>query len=607
MVQVCSRCQRSNPDAAVFCWFDGVVLRQGAALSASLLPQEFLFLSGRRCRTFDELVQGCQYEWEDARELLRNGTLAAFLARIGRHDLSHAATETHKLADPDIALHQFLDQLPAQQVQGPKLDLHPRRLAVGPVRIDQPRQVLLTITNQGKGLLQGKVAVSEGDPWLKVAPTAATTSNVADAGSACSIKTGKGQQVILLIDPRGLAAPHTYSGKLTVVTNGGVAEVPLRLDVTAVPFARAPFQGVSTPREMAERMRATPKPAVPLLESGEVARWFGANGWTYPVNGATARGVAAVQQFFEGMGLSKPPPLQLSETEVRLVCADGEPARGQVTLRTNAKKWVYAQVDADVPWLKITTPAISGPQQASILFETDPSRLQAGRRHEATVQVVANAGQRLALRVHAEMLRRRTPLGRRLLQPVLVGAALALVVRLLLAAPADLYARGLAAPAAGGPVPVPLWLAPAGGEASFLRPFVVSTAWVGAAAAVIVVWRRGGRWTDLICALLAGGFAGLIGSATVGCALLVLDAPARAVLGHWTGAGSPSGSPKAWLPVWVLLAALCWAVAGAVLACLLSTLGRAGARLLASLAAPLAGLLHACGLNRAAAFFLLER
>ena len=65
-----------------------------------------------------------------------------------------------------------------------------------------------------------------------------------------------------------------------------------------------------------------------------MARWFTANGWVYPVPSSTARGVAAVQQFFEGMGLSKPPPLALSETEVRLIVAPPDVLQNQVTLRT---------------------------------------------------------------------------------------------------------------------------------------------------------------------------------------------------------------------------------------------------------------------------------
>ena len=99
------------------------------------------------------------------------------------------------------------------------------------------------------------------------------------------VKATRDQEVTLRVESRGLPAGRTYSGKLTVVTNGGVAEAPVRLDLTAVPFLKPPFAGAVTARELAERMRAHPKPAGPLLESGDVARWFEANGWSYPVAG----------------------------------------------------------------------------------------------------------------------------------------------------------------------------------------------------------------------------------------------------------------------------------------------------------------------------------
>src|SRR5262249_14520871 len=157
-----------------------------------------------------------------------------------------------------------------------------------------------------------------------------------------------------------LSAPQKYSGKLTVITNGGIVEVPVRLDVAVQAFSRSPFQGVGTPREMAERMRTYPKLAVPLLESGEIAAWFASNGWTYPVSGQTAKGVAGVQQFFEGMGLSKPPVVHLVESNLQMFCNAGETVVGQFTLRTEARKWVYAKVETDVGWISISSPAVTG-------------------------------------------------------------------------------------------------------------------------------------------------------------------------------------------------------------------------------------------------------
>src|SRR5262249_37628571 len=158
--------------------------------------------------------------------------------------------------------------------------------------------------------------------------------------------TAREQQVKLRIETKGLA-PKTYGAKLTVITNGGIAEVPVRLDVGALPFPRAPFQGATSARALAERMRQQPRQAVALLENGEIARWFAANGWTYPVSEPTARGVAAVQQFFEGMGLSRPPVVTPAETDYQFTLVPPEIATGEVLLRTTAKKWIYATADSN--------------------------------------------------------------------------------------------------------------------------------------------------------------------------------------------------------------------------------------------------------------------
>src|SRR5262245_32721430 len=128
---VCPRCQRVNPPAAVYCYFDGNVLRPDAATgrpNTAILPQDFVFPSRRRCRSLEDFVQGCQYEWEEARELLRKGHIAHFFQTIGRQDLARAAIEAATQTDADVALHTFLGSLPASNTQGPKLDLKPRRV-----------------------------------------------------------------------------------------------------------------------------------------------------------------------------------------------------------------------------------------------------------------------------------------------------------------------------------------------------------------------------------------------------------------------------------------------------------------------------------------------
>ncbi len=412
---VCPRCQRANPADAVFCWFDGVVLRQtaGPAGASPFLPQEFVFPSGRRCRSYDDLLAGCQAEWEDARDMLHKGDFGRYLARLGRMDLVRAAKEAQAQGDPDLALQNFLSSLPASQAQGagPRLDLSPRRLMLGSMRVGEQRQVRITVSNRGQGVLQGKIRVSEGEEWLKIVPPVAARSPDCAATERdereLPLKTDRDQEVVLRVEPHGLPAGQTYSGKLTVVTNGGVAEAPIRLDLAATPFGKPPFQAASSARELAEQMRANPKPAGPLLESGDVARWFAANGWSYPVPGAPAHGVAAVQQFFECMGLSKPPPLELSQNEFTFQCEAPQTIRGQITIRTPARKWVYAQAVADQPWLRVTTPNVSGPQQTSISFEADSTLMGDAPVQEGLLQITANAGQRFQVRVHVEMRRPR--------------------------------------------------------------------------------------------------------------------------------------------------------------------------------------------------------
>jgi hypothetical protein len=715
MVQHCPRCQRANPASAVFCHFDGCLLQHGAAgAGAGQLLHEFIFPSGRRCRTFDELATGCYYEWEDARTLLHDGTFASFLAGIGRADLARTARESQGQADVDIALTNFVGALPATQVQGPKLGLNPRRLVIGPARVGEQRVARVMLLNEGRGLLQGKVTVADGASWLRIVD--------GSDDHTYPLKTGKEQPLTIRAETGGLTVGQNYSGKLTVVTNGGVAELPVRLDLVARPFARAPYQGAMDPRDLARKMRDNPHPGPVLLESGEIARWFASNGWAYPIAGATAPGLAAVQQYFEELGLAKAPQILISDQELRFRCTSPELVTGQVTIRSPARKLVYGRAESDAPWLKVTTPGVSGQVQAQIDFAIDTTLMDEDRTYIGHLKVIANAGQSFIVRIHAEVQGNRkgwfgsrskapsasvtpaptpippspptpipavavpapppepvmaetpfwmttdssrgggsktrtpppataaapstmtasapvlTPISRSggrsgvlpplpapVLQPlpaaagelapggsrggiaqaVVVGAILGFVWRLLLVFPADLYARLLGS-TARSPLPGSLeaWLQAPTADGDFLRLFVMATWWIGALVGVALVWRNGGRLTDLVCGVIAGAVAGLAGSATLACAVVAADAVPRALL-H--GAlGSRVMGPALATPLWIVTATVCWLAEGAVLGLMLGVFGRAGAAVLAFVASPLVWLLRACGMTNMAEFFAMR-
>jgi hypothetical protein len=538
---LCPRCQRANPENAAYCHFDGIDLRAGGGAGlrgGGDLVREFVFPSGRRCRTFDDLARGCSEEWTAAKNMLRQGSLRQFLAGIGRMDLALLADRSAAQPDLDIGLDQFLTQLPTREAAGPRLDLVPRRLVLGRLQVGESRKYQLTVLNQGTRLLHGTIQV-EGGEWVRL---------VGGVNNSLPLKTGKQQTVAVQIDTLGLPAGQRYAAKLTVITNGGAVEVPITMELTALPFPQPPLYGITNPRDLAGRLKEVPKQGAPLLESGEVQRWFAANGWRYPVEGAPAKGVAAVQQFFEGMGLSKPPPVTVPDRQVLMACRVGHTVNGHVTLRTTAKKWVYARVESDSPWLTVANPDVGGAQQAEIEFTASGRGLTVGKKYEGRLTVTANGGQKFVITVTADIQPGRTTFFHRLLRRLVVGGLAGGLLRLLLSLP-DLYARDWSA--FGSLLHDP--------PRDYVRAFTLATAWLGIPVGALVIWRRSG-WKDLPAGVVVGAVTGLAAGATLGCLLHVLDQPLWAVL--------PLNLPGS--------AVAAWGAVGAAAAAVVGGLGRWG-------------------------------
>jgi hypothetical protein len=392
MTLTCTRCSRVNPAEAVYCYHDGAALDGAAAAArpaaAGAFATPFVFPSGRTCRAFDELAQACMADWAGARDLLRQGFLERFLGGLGRADLAQAAREAAGFPDPDRGLDQFLARLPAATVQPPRLQVSPGELNLGTVTIGTRRQFELRLDNQGQRLLYG--AVASDSPWLTLGE---------GPGSAQKLFQTLDQAAI----PVQLHGEHLRAGtrpleaRLTIESNGGTRAVTVQAQVPVQPFPAGALAGAISPRQLAEKARAAPKEAAALFETGAVAHWYERNGWTYPVPGPAASGIAAVQQFFEALGLTRPPKVEVSERALSLKGAAGERLHRALQVRTAEKRPVFAHARSDQPWLVVGQVQHQGPAAFIPLAVTAPP--QTGQLLEARVTVTANGNQRFVIPV----------------------------------------------------------------------------------------------------------------------------------------------------------------------------------------------------------------
>ncbi|MFO0864076.1 MAG: hypothetical protein U0744_05380 [Gemmataceae bacterium] len=566
------------------------------AADAQKLGLEFAFPSGRRVRTFEELAQACHDDWNSARELLQQGAFRQFFVSLGRNDFAQRAEEAVREANADIALARFLQSLPAAK-HAPRLDLQPRRIFLGTLSPGETRLLQATLKNAGAGMLQGAVNLADGDSWIRLDGTSDP--------KRCLVNTSNDQRVGFSIDTRGLPSAQSYAARFMVVTNGGVAELPVGFDLAAQPYPKAPFQGATTARELAEKMRKQPKVAGPALESGDIQRWFASNGWKYPIEGTPARGTAGVQQFFEAMGLSRPPLVQVSPRSLDVRVRWPETKRISFHLQTASRKWVYATVTTDSPWLRPVQGSVAGPQQAVVAVEVD-ARLAAAQKGEPTgaIHLTANGGQKIIVQVRLGVDGApgpRKPLGS-LPRTLLCMALFFMLLRIVLVPFVDMGGRteivrqaaaktGLdlgrtsflhdvagwlrlpwGSILAGSDRPLPDEIAGEGHvvparvfrdyfAARFIRALALWTFWIGGPVGAYLAWRRGSGFVDAIWGFVAGIPAGAMAAVTIASLFLVCETIPHtmwsATFGTWSGIG-------AWT-AWAFLAVAGWGLCGLAL------------------------------------------
>ena len=398
MAHTCSKCSRINPDEAVYCYHDGFALnghaggRSPVSVGSQAFGNPFIFPSGRTCRSFDELAVACQEDWEAARDLLQQGFLGAFFGGLGRADLALAADEAKHFPDHDRGLDQLLAKLPTEVLAEPQLRVEPEALNLGTAEAGQDRELTLHLENQGMRLLYGTVTC-EDTKWLALGDKPGAPQKMFQFGHEMSVP-------IHVVGKHLRASSKPLEGKLVVESNGGDFLVSVRAEVPVKPYpGSGVLAGAKSPRQLAEKAKAHPKDAAPLFEKGDVAEWYKSNGWTYPVQGPSASGLGAVQQFFEALGLTPPPKVQISDRSVTLQAHAGDNnLRHVLEIKTEEKKPVYAHGSSNVPWIEVSRAKLNG-RTASITLTVPTVPDKPGETLTGKVTVQSNGNQRFVVPV----------------------------------------------------------------------------------------------------------------------------------------------------------------------------------------------------------------
>jgi hypothetical protein len=406
MVQTCSRCSRINPEEASYCYYDGSVLRGHDAnggpihTGSQTFHNPFTFPSGQLCRNFDELGLACQENWLEALELLQQGYLESFLGGLGRADLALAAREAARFPDHNQGLDQLLAKLPSDVVKAPRLDVEPTEVNLGQMEPGEDRQLELHLTNQGMRLLYGSVTCDDS-VWLTVGEGYGTSQKLFQFTHELDIPLHVRGKFL-----QGSRRP--LEGRLLIESNGGTATVMVRAEVPVKPFPEGLFAGALSPRQVAdlakEHLRSHLKETAALFENGTVAQWYQDNGWTYPVQGPVAEGASAVQQFFDALGLSRPPRVEISDQSVLLRGNVGVPLQHVLEIKAHERRPIYAHAFSDQPWLEVGRARLNG-RTASLgiplVVPAVPDR--EGETLRANVTIIANSKQRFIVPVTLEV------------------------------------------------------------------------------------------------------------------------------------------------------------------------------------------------------------
>jgi len=116
------------------------------------------------------------------------------------------------------------------------------------------------------------------------------------------------------------------------------------------------------------------------------------------VQGPPAPGVAGVQQFFEALGLTPAPKVEISVKAVALSANPGDPLRYVLEVKTEEKKPIYAHGKSNQSWLEVGKGKANG-RSVAIPLSIPSAPNKPGQTLSAKVTVHSNGNQRFVVPV----------------------------------------------------------------------------------------------------------------------------------------------------------------------------------------------------------------
>ena len=183
--------------------------------------QPFVFRAGTIAANLHELALACDKHWDEAVEHLYNGDFEPWLTQINRPDLAVRAGSIKRTSgDRSAGLEEFIRAIDHTMMM-PALAVDQNTVDLGTVERGEKRTFTVQLMNAGRGYLHGEIKNSA--PWVKVAPR------------SFGLREGQQSPLTITLDSESLGEGPIAQTILEATSNGGLAVVAIKLDVTWQP------------------------------------------------------------------------------------------------------------------------------------------------------------------------------------------------------------------------------------------------------------------------------------------------------------------------------------------------------------------------------------